>query len=38
MNHMLKVVLHSAVALRAEHTGMGVATFRRSRRDRQRKP
>jgi hypothetical protein len=37
-NRSLRVVLHSAEALLAERAGMNLATFRRSRRDHQRKP
>jgi hypothetical protein len=37
-NRSLRVVLRSAEALLAERAGMNLATFRRSRRDHQRKP
>jgi hypothetical protein len=38
VNCSLRVVLRSAEALLAERAGMNLATFRRSRRDYQRKP
>jgi hypothetical protein len=38
VNCSLRVVLRSAEALLAERSGMDLATFRRSRRDHQRKP
>jgi hypothetical protein len=37
-NRSLRVVLRSAEALPTERSGMDLTTFRRSRRDHQRKP